>query len=992
MYIHLTAHSAYSLQEGLTSPKDLVLAAKAHGMHALGLTDHCLLTAAVEFVQACKDAEIQPILGFEVDLQAGPVHLLANSLEGWSNLCRLSSVIALSDDPDGICSLQTLASHSNDLIALSTHSLEELNLIFTDRLYVSLHNPAHAFNLSKLARNLSLPTVVTHPIYYLSPEQAGLQRTLSAVRLNQPIQQLSPNAAAPNGSHFLSPQEMEARFQEYPEALAATNEIAERCRFDLPLGLPNMPKVPLPEGYTNAQFLRERAYAGAKTLYGEVTPTIEARLEHELKVIGSMGFEPIFLIVEEVLNYARKTGVPFSSRGSAASSLVSHCLGITSPDPIRLNLYFERFLNPARLKPPDIDTDLCSRRRDSIIQHVFDLYGEDRVAMVATINRYRPRSALGDVAKAHGIEPSKIREMTAQLPHAFWLGFANSQDPDSPYEDLRMTYPQYNQVFDDAQLILKLPRHLSVHPGGLIVAPSPLTDLVPVMRSGSKGIIITQLDLDSIEALGLVKIDLLGIRGLTVLGDVAQFIAEEKEDTSANLVTILDATPPEDEATSQRLETGQTIGCFQIESPGMRSTLREIHARTEDDIMAALALYRPGPLSGGLKDAFVRRFKGEEKVSHLHPALAPLLDETFGVILYQEQVLRIAHELSGFSLAEADLLRRAMSHFDPGKRMQELQRKFVSEAESKNGVPSAIGERVWEMMAAFAGYGFPKAHAASYAQIGWRSAWCKTHFPAQFMAGVLANWGGYYSQRVYLSEARRMGLSVRPPHVNWPGSNFQVRNDALYMGLDQVKDLTRRTIQRIIQFAPFHSLDEFLSRVDPREQEAVNLTRIGGLEGFGTIPAILRRLENGWQAGQMNLFGWDDSSSDDWTLRQKVDAQVELLGVSLEAHPLELVADAISKSSSIPTLDAAGKLGQRVTVAGVRQTSHRSRTAKGDHMLFLTLEDLSGTLDVIAFPDTYRIAKSILNANGPMLLTGMMEMDTSRGEPYMRVEKAIQIV
>ena len=337
----------------------------------------------------------------------------------------------------------------------------------------------------------------------------------------------------------------------------------------------------------------------------------------------------------------------------------------------------------------------------------------------------------------------------------------------------------------------------------------------------------------------------------------------------------------------------------------------------------------------------------------MHPALAPLLDETFGVILYQEQVLRIAHELSGFSLAEADLLRRAMSHFDPGKRMQELEKKFVSQAQEKSGVPIGIGERVWEMMAAFAGYGFPKAHAASYAKVAWRSAWCKTYFPAQFLAAVLANWGGYYSQRVYLSEARRMGLSVRPPHVNWSGTNFQVRNETLYMGLDQVKELTRRTIERIIQLAPFHSLDEFLARVDPRPQEAINLARVGGLEGFGSIPSILRRLESGWQAGQMSLFGWDDHEAD-WTLEQKVNAQVELLGVSLEAHPLELVADKIASSGSISIVDAAGKVGKRITVAGIRQTSHRSRTAKGEPMLFLTIEDLSGTLDVIAFPDVYR--------------------------------------
>jgi len=709
-----------------------------------------------------------------------------------------------------------------------------------------------------------------------------------------------------------------------------------------------------------------------------------------------MGYEPIFLIVEDVLNYARETGVPYSSRGSAASSLVAHCLGITSPDPLRLNLYFERFLNPARLTPPDIDTDLCSRRRDSVIQHVFDAYGSDHVAMVGTINRFRPRSALGAAAKAYGLESGKVREMVEKLPHSFWARRVERGEdgkPISPFAELRKAYPseKYQQIFADTEALLKLPRHLSVHPGGLVVAPGPVTDLVPVMRSGSKGVSITQLDLESVEAFGLVKIDLLGIRGLTVLGDVAEFIQESKPETFATPLSVLDSTPSDDTQTADLVAHGQTIGCFQIESPGMRATLREIHARGEDDIMAALALYRPGPLTGGLKDAFMRRFKGEEAVQHLHPTLAPLLDETFGVILYQEQVLRIAHELAGFSLAEADLLRRAMSHFDPGKRMQELQRKFVSEAQARSDVPVETGERVWEMMAAFGGYGFPKAHAASYAEVAWRSAWCKTYFPAEFMAAVLANRGGYYSQRVYLSEARRMGLTVRPPHVNYSRRNFAVGlvsdEKALFMGLDQVKSLTRRTIEKIIRLRPYHSLEDFLSRVDPRPQEAEYLARVGALDGLGTIPAILKRLQSGWMAGQMSLFSLDEVEGEDWNLEQKMDAQQELLGTSLEAHPLELLVERIEEVGAINTIEAASRVGQRVIVVGVRQTSRRSRTARGETMLFLTLEDLSGMLDVIIFPDVYRRTKNIVTSNSPMLITGTIEVDNDRDEPYIRAEK-----
>jgi DNA-directed DNA polymerase III PolC len=998
MYVHLTTHSAFSLQEGLMTPTDLVQAAKACGMSALGLTDHHLLTGTIEFVKACKDAGIQPVIGLEIDLEQGPLQLLATSTEGWSNLCRLSSVLALRDNPDAPCLLETLFQYSKDLIALceNPHGLQDG---FEDRLYVPLRNISSAGSLSAQARNLGLPTVVAHPVYYQAPEQARLQKTLAAIRLNQTVTTISQTTLAPADAWFMPSQIIEERFKEFPEALQATIEIAERCRFDLPLGKSQMPVVPLPEGVTAAQHLRDKATAGAIEIYGEITPQIQTRLDHELEVISHMGFEPIFLIVEDILNFARETGVPYSSRGSAASSLVAHCLGITSPDPLRLNLYFERFLNPARVTPPDIDTDLCSRKRDSVIQHVFDTYGTDKVAMVGTINRYRPRSALGDVAKAYGLEPAKVRELANQLPHAWWARFEESEDgedPPSPFADLRTAYPAYQSIFDDAEAILKLPRHLSMHPGGVIVAPDALTDLVPVMSSGGKGVVITQLDLDSVEALGLVKIDLLGIRGLTVVGDVAEFVQQSKPEQYATPLAVLDSTPSVDEATSTRIEKGETIGCFQIESPGMRGTLREIHARTEDDIMAALALYRPGPLTGGLKDAFVRRFKGEEPVRHLHPALAPLLDETFGVILYQEQVLRIANELAGFSLAEADLLRRAMSHFDPGKKMQELERKFVNEAQARNSIPNETGERIWEMMAAFAGYGFPKAHAASYARIGWRSAWCKQYFPAEFMAAVLANWGGYYSQRVYLSEARRLGLKVRPPHVNYSRQQFSVQrmtrseDRALFMGLGQVKELTQRIIRRIIHHAPFTSLDDFLSRVDPRIQEAEHLAKIGALDGFGKIPAILSRLQTGgWQRDQMSLFSWSDTSGDDWTLQQKVDAQLEILGASLEAHPLELVQEKLT--GTISSIEAVTKIGRRVTVAGVRQTSRRSRTAKGDMMLFLTLEDLQGTLDIIIFPDVYRAATSFLDSNLPLLITGVMEMDKERGEPYLCAERVFSL-
>ena len=444
---------------------------------------------------------------------------------------------------------------------------------------------------------------------------------------------------------------------------------------------------------------------------------------------------------------------------------------------------------------------------------------------------------------------------------------------------------------------------------------------------------------------------------------------------------------------------------FNLEAPDLdtEAIMREIRARSEDDLIVALSLYRPGPIGGGLKDAFVRRFKGLEAVEHLHPALAPILDETHGVILYQEQVLRIAHDLAGFSLAEADMLRRGMSHFDPGRQMQKLEKRFVDMAVEKTGMPKETGERLWEMMAAFAGYGFPKAHAASYARVAWRSAWCKTHFPAEFMAAVLANQGGYYSQRVYLNEARRLGLEIRPPHVVHSRQNFAAvpvdGSKVLYMGLDQVNSLTRHTIKRIIGSRPFHSLDDFLARVDPRPQEAANLVRVGAFAGMGSIPVLLDRLaRGGWQARQPGLFDVIAGEAtparlydEDWTIEQKVAAQKELLGIPLEAHPLELAASRISEAGAIPTVEAAGLVGQKVTVAGIRQGSHRSKTSRGETMMFLTLEDLVGTLDIILFPNVYRKVSSFIYTPDPLLVTGTVEMDQDSMEPFLRAELVLKL-
>ena len=1009
---YLRTHSHFGFLESLLSPQALVTAAQQSGITCLGLTDHRFLTGAIEFYEACLAAGIKPVLGLEIDLQfeghTGRFALLAKDRSGWSNLCRLSSMLLIGHQP---LTLQTLTDHREGLIGIAggPHGilrelvlnakphpfLNSLQGIFNEDLFLEIqryqNGPLQGEPLIReIAQALQIPLIAAQDIHYESPREEGLYRTLTAIRHITPLQGLSDRLLPPGPACFPDPEDFRYRYRDYPEAIANLSSVIERCNPDLPIGEMHYPSFPTPKGQNQADYLREKATKGAKDLYGKLTPEITARLEYELDIITRMGYEPIFLIVEDVLNHARQVGIPTSSRGSAASSLVAHCLNITSPDPLALNLYFERFLNPARKKPPDIDTDIASHRRDELIQYIFETYGRDRVAMVGTINRYRPKSALGDVAKAYGLSPETIRQLSRKLPHSFRMRQSKGEDdPFAPLLKERIN-PILQDVIADARALLDLPRHLSVHPGGIIIAPFPITDLVPLEHSTSLGINHAQFDLEGIEKLGLVKIDMLGIRGLTVLGEVANKIQSWRLSEFRNGLDVLSSIPLEDPPTSQTVEDARTIGCFQIESPGMRGTLREIKARSMEDIMAALALYRPGPLRGGLRDAFVRRFRGEEDVTPIHSSLNALLQNTYGVILYQEQVLRIAHELGGLSIAQADILRRAMSHFDPGGVMITLKRNFIQGAKERRNVPEETAERIWEMMAAFAGYGFPKAHAASYARLAWNSAWCKTHYPAEFMAAVLGYGGGYYSQRVYLMEARRLALPLHPPHVNHSDAHFKVvypkGEPNLYMGLGQIRDLTQRTMKAIILNRPYQTLEDFLIRVDPQRKEARNLVMVGALDGIITIPEGLRRIEHKRPPGQMQLFGAPDIT-EDWDEAERLQAQRDLLGVSLGMSPLEQIADDIQSNGAISTLEAQDRVGEKVTLAGMRQTWRRLRShGSGQMMCFLNLEDLEGSIQVLVPPALYRKVYNELSEIGPFLVEGQIKFDPERNRTHMIAE------
>ncbi len=1008
MAAHLNTHSFFSLLAGLNAPSELAEAAAAAGHAAIALSDHNRLTGAVEFAEACAQYGVKAILGLDVRLENGrPLTLLAQDAAGWANLCQLSSwLLSEENNESRRLPLPQLLAHAGGLLCLAAYEtpspetqrrafappaaeLTEIKGVFADRLYIQVPPDWRAELALAVAHKLGVPGVAAWPVYYLQREQAELQRTVSAIRLNTTVGRVPATELAADNGWYAGTDELQAAFNTHPGVLAATDEVAARCNFSLPLNQPNYPQLELPDGQTPLDALREQTLQGAARLYPELTEQFTQRMEHELASIEASGYTSLFLIMAEIVGFARQEGVPLSSRGSAASSLIAHCLGITTPDPLRLNLYFERFLNPARPTPPDIDTDICSARRDTVIKHVYEHYGHARVAMVATINRFRLRSALREVAKAHGLGAEEIKRMAARLPYRWW-GPGQEDQNQQPYAELEREFsnPQARLVLQQARALLDTPHHLSIHPGGIVVSSGPLTELVPVQYS-AKGMTITQYDLTGVQKMGLVKMDLLATRGLTVLGDVADRICEMHPELGRSRLQVLEAIPDGDPATMQTVRSGRTIGCFQIESPGMRATLREVQSDSVDNIMVALALFRPGPLTGGLKDAFVRRHLGQEPVRHVHPALQPLLAETHGVFLYQEQVLRVAHELGGFSLAEADLLRRAMSHFDPGKQMQTLKDKFILGAGQRHRVPPAVAERIWDMMAAFAGYGFPKAHSASYALTAWRSAWCKTHYPAEFMAAVLANWGGYYDQNTYLLEARRLGLPLHAPHINYSKPQFSVTyHDGaphLYMGMEQLHDLGRATQQRILEQRPFVSLSDFLVRAFPRRAEARNLIQVGALEGLGTIPELLEELERGgWVRGQLPLFNAEHQDLPDWTEQMKAAAQEQLLGVSLIAHPLDLHAAAMRAAGVQSTLEVASRFGQEVRVAGMRQSWRRVASSGGGYVYFMDLADLEGTLRVVIPGDVYTRGRSSFQEGQPILIEGRLEMARDSEEPVLR--------
>ncbi len=963
-FTHLRVHSQYSFLRATPSIEDLVARASAEGFSSLALTDVNGLFGAVQFVSQCREAGIRPILGvtFDVvgpeaisrgDLQGyGKLTLLATNRAGYRSLCRLSSsllghpqsadrskhVLAwaqLEACNEGIlCLAGGRSGWSNRLIAegheiAAQQYLTRLKSVFKEACYLGLEiHPASEGDSSDrmlaLAECVSLPYVAVQPVYTMHPEERSRMRLLAAIDRNCNLEVL-PDAALPDGGdagvdlHWLTRTEVMARHARYPLALEYVSEIVHRCEPALPQGTVIWPTVEVPEGETKDTMLESAARKGMFERYGEAPSTgVRERLQHELDVILTREYAALFLIVADIVRFAHAAEIPVSTRGSVANSLVAYCLGITSVDPIEHDLLFERFLNPERTDLPDIDLDFCSRRRDEILDYVRNRFGAARVALVATISRMQPRSAIGETAKAFGLGEKRINRLKAMLPRR-WHPDPRKRDRRGVADVLeRLSDPLEREVVQKGYQLVGQPHHLSVHPGGVVITPGPLTDYLPVQWA-SKGFLITQFNNVDLEAIGMPKLDLLGIRALTVLNDAAELVRRHhRPDFDLNQI------PLDDAAAGALLMNGNTIGVFQCESAGAQRTLRQLKARNVKDLATANAFFKPGPAMGGMARSFVRRYRGEEPVSYLHPALEPILRHTKGVLIFQEQVLRLAREIADLSWEEADHLRRGMSKFRP-EEMTAMRQRFIRGCMRPEpdgpGLSQRQANQLWDQVDAFSGYGFNQGHATAYAMVSYRSAYLKAHWPAAFLCARLAGHGGYHHPAIYIAEARRLGIQVRPPHVNHSGRRFTLefegdegksRAAVLWMGLEQVRELRRRSIASIRRersLGEFSGVRDLIGRVELQQKEIMHIIQGGALDGLASSRSkAIAEAEDVFRAGtphQIPFEFGDQGTPQQESAAKRMDWERYILGFPVSVNPLELIPEDLKESRTLRGLQSA---------------------------------------------------------------------------------------
>jgi DNA polymerase-3 subunit alpha/error-prone DNA polymerase len=985
---------------GTASVKRVCRAARRLGYTHLALTDTDNLCGLWPFLAACRREGLTPIVGAEVtdsQRKQRAVCLVENDT-GYRNLCRLLTRRHMHDD----FNLEAAVSaHANGLVIL-TQSADLLGAWHAAGVAAAAAMPRRprpsTHRLRRTASRLGLPVVATPGSFFLHPDDVPLHRMLRAIEHNTSLSRLPADEIAPADAWLADPEEYKRRFAICPQAVSTTYEIAERLTFRGPQFGIVMPPLLGQNGSNPAQRLREDAYDGARRRYGaELSEAVVERLEHELRSITDMRFAAYFLIVRDIIQRSPRT----CGRGSGAASLVAYCLGITNVCPLKHNLYFERFLNPGRKDPPDIDVDFAWDERDDVLDSVLAQY-PGYSAMVSSHVLFQPRMAVREVAKVFGLTDAEIRQVSKRLPQ-FWR--VKESDPEflaefkkRPEAKALEFPPPWPDILQFAQRLIGTPRYMSVHPGGVVITPRPIEEYVPVERA-PKGVPIIQWEKDATEDAGLVKIDLLGNRSLGVIRDALGNLRD-------NNITFdeLRWEPEDDFATQEALAQGRTMGCFYIESPAMRLLQQKSKVGDFEHLVIHSSIIRPA--ANEFIQEYIRRLHGG-RWDPIHPFLAEVLAETFGIMVYQEDVSRAAVVIAGFSHAEADTLRKVMTKKDREYQLRDFQQHFCTGARQR-GVPDNKIAEIWDMMMSFSGYSFCKPHSASYARVSFQAAYLKVHYPAEFMAAVISNQGGFYGTFAYVSEARRMGLTVLPPDINvsdvrWTGQGQTVRT-----GLLSVKGLAADTQKRIVarrRQQPFGSLRDFLERVRPAEDEARALINCGALDALnfgGNRAALLWELacwlkSKRTKANAPSLFDRSEAighcqppvlpAEDE---RERLRREFSVLGFLCDRHPMELFANRLQKRRTVKAVDLPRFIGRQVRLAGWLITGKVVSTKKGDPMEFLTFEDETGIVETTFFPQAYRRFCHIIDRQRPYLLTGKVEEDW--GALTLTVEKAERIM
>ncbi len=1062
-FVHLHTHTMYSLLDGLSSPEALAHYAAELGMSALAITDHGTMYGVVDFYFACKKAGIKPIIGIEAYLAVGSRHsrdhrekpyhlvLLAQNQTGYQNLLKLASIAQL----EGFyykprIDKEALAEHSEGLIALSAcvagevprliHQRQEEKAreairwyqeVFPGRFYLELQS--HAIpefdpvyrRMIEMAHEMDVPLVATNDIHYARPDQYEAHDVLLCIQTGKTVNEPNRMRMSDNSYYMRSPQEMAELFAELPEALENTVRIAESCEVEIKAAPPyHLPQFPLPDDQPSAEaYLRHLCEEGLVWRYGERAkdPQVRERLDYELGIIHQMGFDDYFLIVWDLCRASEERDIWWNVRGSGAGSVVAYTLGISNVDPFKNRLMFERFLNPARVSMPDIDLDYPDDRREEMIAYTVERYGADRVAQIITFGTLGARAAIRDVGRAMDIPLNEVDRVAKLVPNIPGkpVSIAQALETIPELKELYDSTPYIKRLLDTAQQLEGVTRHASTHAAGVLISDKPIVEYLPLHRptkgsdeSSAIGT-VSQWPMEIVDKLGMLKVDFLGLRTLTQMRKTCEWIEREHK-RKLDMHTIPYERVPDDpkrDADVKKLydllASGDTTGIFQVEGAGMRRTLQELRPYNFQHIVAVLALYRPGPMEN--IPTYIRRLHGEEPVTYRHPILKEILEDTYGIIIYQEQIMQIAVAMAGYEPGEADMIRKAVAK--KKKKLMEEHKKKFREGALKRGIAPEVVDAVWGDIEFFARYGFNRAHATDYAVITAQTAYLKAHYLLEFMTALMTTERHNIEKLGFLiTDARRHGLKVVGPNVNRSEVEFTIEHAGqeryIRIGLGAIKNVgddAAATIVRARQKGgPFRSLSDFAARVDLRRlnrRVLETLIQAGAFDDFGERPALLQvvdqlvsvsaQIHSARDVGQFSLFGEGDVVASielpafvpPISRRQLLDWEKELIGTYLSEHPMEKQERELLEQGvvTVPIAQAASApLGQRLIVVGMVRRVRRITTKKGAPMAFLTLEGNGGSIDVVVFPRVYEKSRGLLHEDRVIIVSGKLDARPDR--------------